>query len=670
MKHTSLALLPSLVASSLLLGCSGDGPASESVSTNAFDDQGSPAPNLERAARGAFGAAGDREPASRLRVEQLPASGRTLYSQKYFDSNTGEISGVTIDSQGGLVDRDEALREERTLYKERYGAFSEALASRVEALASDSNERIPVMLWLDESSLGLPEFPAREVWNTDAQLQQWVAASESVLQERRVRIEAAVRDLSDGFDGVASHAPLPLLVGSARVAKLAQLKHDARLTSVQNLEGDGVIVGDLADAAGFMRVAGSDSLHGSGYQGSGVKAGIWHWGVPNFTSQLGAPVYRLSSASPSNDQHLAYMIASVKNNRTTPSRGTGFAPSASIYVANFNWVGPSHDSVNNAIAGYNWARDTIQTPVLNQSWHFENAQDFNGYPGDEQASGDQSYIDRLLDYGAHNYPYLLPVQAAGNINIDNEFVNHKGWNTLVIGQDLQSSQMASSSCFRNGNPGHELPHVTAGADTSMSMFENADGSPVVTANGGTSVAAALMTGFAASLISVDPLLTYYPEVLRAIVMASAKNVVGQEMHDGWRSDQQDGAGRPDGAFARNIARNRTRNTSGLGAAGYQIASFGSTGQTRSLSITTPGGRLKVAISWFARVSGTNFVNTSLSDLDVRVLNSTGGVIAYSTQGDEPAEVIGIDVPAGTYTLHISGYSVPSSTVYGVAWVTQ
>lgn len=658
MKHTSLALLPSLVASSLVLGCSGGGPAPDSESSAPVAAQGSPTARLDLDARRAFGASANFEPVSRLRVEQLPVSGRTLYSRKYFDRETAEVRGVATDAQGALVDKDEALAEERRLYGERYGAFSEALASRVESLASDSQEHIPVMLWLDESALGLPEFPARKVWNTDAQLKKWVADSESVLQERRKRIEAAARAVADGFDGVAVHAPLPLVVGTARAAKLNQLKHDTRVTSMHALGGDGAMVGDLADAANFMRVTGPDSLHNSGYKGSGVKAGVWHAGSPNFTSQLGAPSYRSTSALPANEQHLAYMIASVKNGRTTPSRGTGFAPSASIYVANFSAISPFAESATNAIEAYNWARNTIETPVLNQSWHLYLTQDYLGYPADEQESGDQSYIDRLLDYGARNYPYVLAVQAAGNIDVPDEFVNHKGWNTLVVGQDAQGAQMVSGSCFRNGNPGHELPHVTAGVDDSMSMFENPDGSAVVTNSGGTSVAAALMTGFAASVISADPLLTYYPEVLRAIIMASAKNVVGQEMHADWGIDQQDGAGRPDGAFARNIARNRTSATSGLGAVGYQIASFDSTGQTRSLSITTPGGHLKVALSWFAKVSGTNFVNTSLSDLDIRILNSTGSVLAYSLQGDEPAEVIGIDVPAGTYTLAINGYSVP------------
>lgn len=669
MKRSALALLPGLIVSSVLVGCgSEDITAPASTSTASVDEQGSATRIVDNVARHAFGSVGKLEPASRAHVERLLATDRTLYSRKYFDRNNAAIVGITSDSEGRTVDRSEALAQEHAAYRARYGAFSKALAERVARLPQDSNESIPVMLWLDESSLTLPEFPKREVWSGDAELHAWKAESERVLNERRRLIEAAAHDL--GIDELQSHAPLPVAVGLARGAKLLELKHDARVSSIEEIGDRGSVAGDLADAASFMRLTGAGSLHASGYQGSGVNAGIWHPGYPNFTNQLSSPTYRSTTAQPANEQHLAYMIASVRNGRTTPSRGTGFAPSASVRVANFDWLGDYPTIINNAIGAYNWARDAMQTPVLNQSWHLEYDGTFNGYPGNEQTNGDQTYLDRLLDYGAFNYPYVLPIQAAGNINVADEFVNHKGWNSLVVGQDLQAAAMAPESCFRNGNAGNELPNVTAGVDDTMSMFENPDGSPVVTASGGTSVAAALMTGFAASVISADPILTYYPEVLRAVIMASAKNVVGQEMQLDWSIDQQDGAGRPDGVFARMIARNRTNATSGLGAAGYQIASFGATGQSRSLSITTPAGHLKVAISWFAKVSGANFANASLSDLDLRINDSTGNTLAYSVQGDEPAEVIGIDVPAGTYTLQVSGYAVSYDTIFGLAWVTQ
>lgn len=599
----------------------------------------------------------------------MPATGRQLFSRKYLSPDTQTIIGVSADERGQIVDRDSVVAAERDAYRAQHGVLSEGLSAHLDRLPEDSAEGIPVVAWLDESTLSLPAMPERRVWESAAELDAWVAESNRILAVRQSLMEAAARDVLVGVEDVQVHGALPIATGVAKASRLRALKTDGRLASLSAIPEKIAHQTDLADAAAFMRVTGSNSLNGSGFKGGGVPAGVWHPGYPNFVSQLGTPTYRMSNATTNGDQHLAYMIASIRNNRSVPSRGTGFAPSASVVVANFN-DSSGQTFLNNAIDAYNWARYTRGVPILNQSWHLAESGMLNGYPANEEESGDQDFLDRMLDYGAMNYPYLLPIQAAGNISVDGEYVNHKGWNNLVVGQDLQSTSMASTSVSRNGNDGHELPHVTAGVDYSMSMFDNPDGTPVVTANGATSVAAAVMTGFAASVISVDPYLAQYPEVLRAVLMASAKNVVGGELNQDWGVDQQDGAGRPDGAYARDIAQHRTSNTSGLGAAGYQIASFGSSGQSRTLSFTTPGGHVKVAISWFAKISGANYVDTSLSDLDVRLFDSSGNLLSYSIQSNQPAELVTADVPAGTYTIRVEGYSVPYSTIYGVAWVTQ
>ena len=191
--------------------------------------------------------------------------------------------------------------------------------------------------------------------------------------------------------------------------------------------------------------------------------------------------------------------------------------------------------------------------VVSQSFH----------RGSEPGGSGLQADDLLKDLLALRWPYPTIVQAAGNFWLgdadgitppEDEFVNHKGYNTLAVGNhDDTAGAMSGDSVFRNPTTTHgdrELPEVAA----------NGTG---VSANGqsmsGTSFAAPATAGVTALLQDVDGVLCSWPEGCRAILMASAgRNVRGSTW---WQDvvshvDGRDGAGAVDAQAGVLIAQQR------------------------------------------------------------------------------------------------------------------
>ena len=222
---------------------------------------------------------------------------------------------------------------------------------------------------------------------------------------------------------------------------------------------------------------------------------------------------------------------------------------------------------------------------------------------------------------ALRWPYPTIVQAAGNffvgdadgiIPIEDEFVNHKGFNTLAIGNhDDTAGAMSGDSVFRNPTTTHgdrELPELAA----------NGTG---VSANGqnksGTSFAAPATAGVTALLQDVDGVLCSWPEGCRAILMASAgRNVRGSTW---WQDvvsgvDARDGAGAVDAQAGVLIAQQRRFRDAPATRRGWDVGTLSSSviGPDRLATfryhVTVPNliffPKVKVALAWDSAVTSS------------------------------------------------------------------
>jgi hypothetical protein len=339
----------------------------------------------------------------------------------------------------------------------------------------------------------------------------------------------------------------------------------------------------------------------------------------------------------------------------------GHAPSCLIHSAN-----------NMSTEALGWAVDMGCT-VISQSFHRNS----------EQTSDTLSFDDILKDWLVLNPPYPTILQAAGNITgrNTNEFVNHKGYNSLAIANhNDDANALSGTSVFRNPSTLHgdrELPELSA----------NGTGvSAVGLTMGGTSFAAPAVAGITALIQEADSILREWPEACRAILLAGAnRSVTG----DTWWNDVLSGIDATDGAGAVNayqsyaITENRV-GRNGIAERGWHAGTlssrdFGSDGMSTftyrvrtPVSGWSPFARVKIALAWDSVVDIRSFppyFSSRLTlDLDLWVYDANNNLVGVSASWDNSYEIAEFPVQANTtYTIKIGRWSGSNDTWYGIAW---
>ncbi len=618
----------------------------------------------------------------KIRFEE---SGTSAYVRKCFDKKSGSIVTVASDSDGNSINITDLDNREKAISYKRNGDFSKDLVALSSSLRPDDS--VYAALWISDKNIGNSQLQTR-FWGSDAfAVNNWQAsmksykkAFENNVSQYRSTIANKLADASKKQNKqffsptLTSSKIVPVVKGYFTLSQLNDLKFDTDIALIDVL-GNVRIVGDLNVAAYYMYV---DNLNYYGYTGSNINVADLEVGFPSYQNQLGLSgvTFRMSenqfSASDRNIDHLAMTMSCIRNRRTYPYRGQGFAYNCNLFVANFPNDPSTPTVIDNAEDAIFWATSN-NANVISWSWHVEAFGTYKNMTMDEQYNGNQSYLDRVADYISTNYPFPTICQAAGNIdNGDNtEYVNHKGFNPIVVGQDMETGQISSTSVWRNPNSGQELPHVTACAHTNMSMFEKPDGTAYICPNGGTSLSAALTAGLCADLMTVNSDLRSWPEAVRALVMASATNIDGNSWYnDLYYVDMKDGAGRTNGTFAQYSAANHFGGGQSItGNNGWYSNTYfqGATNYDTIRVYVTSTSQFNVVLSFSARVSGTDFSSETLSDLDLAVYYN-GNTVGVSLSGTNPEEVINLtNVSTGTYTIVVRPYNVSTDTYYAVAW---
>jgi hypothetical protein len=421
------------------------------------------------------------------------------------------------------------------------------------------------------------------------------------------------------------------------------------------------------DLTNSMGIANSDDVHATGINGSGVNVAIWE-NAPDDTTNL-VIAARFKSSGLTTAQHARHTHGIVRNIEANAPHG--HAPSCSLHSAN------SKD-----LDALIWAANKGCT-VISQSFHRSS----------EPKSAGLSFEDIYKDYLALHWPFPTICQAAGNYwngdydNIqppEDEYVNHKGFNGLVVGNhDDTASAMSGSSVYRNPSSSHgdrELPEIAA---------NGTDVTAVGLTMSGTSMASPAAAGCVALLQHQNSSLKSWPEGCRAIMLAGAKrNVAGNTW---WQdvignADPADGTGAVDALEGINITKNRRSQNASATRRGWDIGTLRSrdfNADKRSkfvYRVQVPSGffsprHVKAALAWDSRVTtfsqfGTPIpISSTLAvDFDLMIYNSRGALVGYSGSYDNSYEIAEFEgMPGETYDIRIRRWSGSDDTWFGIAW---
>jgi hypothetical protein len=567
---------------------------------------------------------------------------------------TGRPAELGFDERGKRVDVAGQLEQLAARRGAKYGRIHETLYERLEQ--ARGNERIPIVVW---PRLELPPAPYSKA--TERRTLEAPAAEQKVLEALRQqasRLRAALKrsEVELVRDQHADSA-VPYARATATVEQIRSLAESKNV---------GVILFDdtsvLTDLANSIAVARSDRAHLAGFDGTGIRVAVWEDG-PSVTTNL--TFAGRFTTTPAASDHARLTSAIVKN--TEASLPHGHAPDCDLYSAN-----------SGSVDALRWAVRDQHCTVVTQSFH----------RGTEPGGSGLQSDDLLKDWLVLRWPYPTIVQAAGNFWLgdadaitppEDEFVNHKGFNCLALGNhDDTAAAMSGDSVFRNPASTHgdrELPELAANGTAVSANTETMSG---------TSFASPAAAGVAALLQDVDGVLCSWPEGCRAILMASAgRNISGSTWWQdvGSRVDGHDGAGAVDAESGVAIAQQRRWRDAPGTRRGWDVGtiSSGVIGANRLATfryhVTVPRlvffPTVKVALAWDSAVTSsgdTATASTLTVDLDLLVRDSSGAQVAAAASWDNSYEVVEFSGRAGeTYEIVIRRWSGTDNVWYGVAW---
>jgi Subtilase family len=591
------------------------------------------------------------------------SQGKYVEFVKASDRRTGAPVALAFDETGRRVNSDRILRAVERERSASLGKLHEDLFARLRR--TKAADWVHVAIWAEvEDEIDPDEKRGLARAEKGLRAPRFVVDRGKVMLERARRVGAMAEEL--GARRLYVDEAAPVVFARLRPRAIRMLAERDEVAGIFLYDPEGIE--DLDDS---IDIANSDDVHSAGPKGSGVRVAVWENG-PDDTDEL--VIEDEYTSSPSTSDHARLTHAIVKNKEEGEPHG--HAPECTLYSAN------SKD-----LAALSWAVRDRNCTVVNQSFHRSS----------EPESGSQSFDDIYKDWLALHWPYPTIFQAAGNFwstdpdDIDppsDEFVNHKGYNSLAVGNhDDSAAAMSSTSVFRNPTSSHgdrELPEIAANG-TSVRAVGHTDS--------GTSFASPAVAGIAALLQSAAPTLRFWPEGGRAILMAGATRNVAA---DTWWQDVADGDDASDGSGAANalesyrISQWRRRRNAAPTRRGWDIGTLSSSDFDPGTGLTTFSYRIqvpdfvfgpkhvKVALAWDSKVKSISIFGLTIPlssqltvDLDLKVFDSNGTQVGYSGSWDNSYEIAEFDaIPGKTYDIKVRRWSGTDWTWYGIAWTVS
>jgi hypothetical protein len=589
----------------------------------------------------------------RITARKLESTGKMVYLRKSMNKKTGKFAGVSVDEDGQVITKD----LNRVESKPSSSKLSDYVIRRIDATPND--KPVPVIINLRKATIPTNPYP-KKAWTDANELKEWHKKNLEFKAVRRDRVIGLSKEVIGrmknslgtdlkgenlenelNYDGYSS-----TLYGNMTPSQIRKILDDKDVESIEFGEED---VKTAEDGTMGTIIGSSPMGYKPNFYSSFQGVAVWHH---QFPASLSVPLafdaeYSASQAGGTN-LHFSNLLSLIRNGATCPD--CGFA-STSWPVFALNYL----DGVQNSIDAVGGADriPALKANIFVHAWH-KTTGTFNGKTLDEDDNGGKSFYDDFIDGRTIQYPFPLFVQASGTIGFSgNKYIVHKGWNTLVVG------------AWDRGNPGNPLwRNYTVQPSSGMLLPHIVTDMTGWSGDAATSWAAGTTGGMIAGIRTKDATgnLENWPEAVRAIMIASGTNVVGNE---GWNvsraSNEYDGSGYPHIPTCNTMAQRMNLN----GPSGFKLGQVSSnTVQTNTIT-TTSTGKLQVALAWSSDPA------YGFSDVDL-VVYKDGSPVASSTSFSNNVEMVVVpNATAGTYEINVNGYTIPASfSYYAVAWTLR
>lgn len=585
----------------------------------------------------------------------LPESGRTLLRHKVLDQERALGVDVDLDT-GEIVDGDALLHEELAAGRARRGKLSRALRYHLEQSGAES---VPVGIWIkgEAASAGprRPSVSRRSRPRTDAEIAAILAAAsgrrERELSGARQRTIAALRAL-----GAAPAGDLrgPLLRARLTRAQLAALEAADDVVEVGLDHADGAHGLDVVSDTLDYRPDVHETL---GLRGAGETIGDIEWTSGGLRIADHSCLDQIDQAASGSIHEHATNVAGVLICNDPLERGV--APDANLVFR----------AAESSAAFPEVARQAIDAGA-----RIINVTAFAGAVTDRSPSDFDKAIDEL------QWTYLVtPVVLAGNRggpgcgSGTDGFIVHPGlaYNAITVGGfDDRNTAVRSDdligSCSSWGDPAsahsdREKPEVAA---PGMNIFTTDTNGGFINKNG-TSFATPAVSGIASLMMNANHDLRFWPEAVKAGIMATARyNVEGAS-----RLSERDGVGGVSARDAVDLVRPDGPSHSDWAATEVTCASFPF---TYRFQLPRASRRTRFVIVWPQDPNYVNYAAQPNADLELEVKGPFGSVVGSSTSFDNTYEIAEFNAPfAGQYTATIKARRCDSSPgALAIAWFQE
>jgi hypothetical protein len=587
---------------------------------------------------------GELRPLGKEVVLQLPELQLKIKRQKYYDVEMSQaLRKNWIDDQGGqryFTDAEvtELIEQDKNKYLEREGAIDRSFVATVkEAAKSDPKHLFKVAVWAKFDPTVIPSGPGVEQLTGLNEDQH-----EALYQTYQISLNEVIQQVTAPLAGKMKE----LLGRDVQVSKLAPLINaemtaEEILTLGRELDLVRIIFPHATKIQDEMLTA-TCSTGATTVQNLGVDADEVEVAVVE-KNQVDNPMDCLDVIAVLGDGDISNHSTGVGGIIGSKlSMAPGVAPGANIISCD---IDKNVDEDNNIEDGLAFGQDH-GADVYNLSF---------GTDDDGEMHGE----DILLDWVVRNARRTI-TKSAGNIgtaqnpgtcdNTKEVTSPGLGFNVITVGSysdnescDNSDDGISASSCYLDPESPHgdrEKPEVSAPGVNITTLSTTDTTTCALQTSGGTSFAAPQVAGANALLIARNDAIRSWPEISKAILMATAFNDVDPGSTD------HDGVGGINVAAADQTLQGIDGNWFGQAMAPGDFSSMDTYIVFQSVYVKPLTQRMKIAIAWDSNPDA-NGGYTVYNDFDLFVYRY-GKLVADSSSFDNSFESVDIANPQEGY----------------------